>query len=180
MTAISLHRCGPQRARELAELAVITFRESYAAQVPGDDLEHYVRSAYAPDEIERQLRNTGSVFFLAERDGRPVGYLKLNLPGAQTDLDEVDAAEIESLYVSAAHQGTGIGRRLLGKAIAVANDAGLRSIWLGVWERNARAIAFYEHTGFRPFGEHEFELARIRHRDVLMRLKLAPCNRPGD
>jgi diamine N-acetyltransferase len=172
MTAISLLRCGPQRARELAELGASTFRESYADQLAADDLEPYVRSAFAPEEIERQLREPGSVFFLAEREGRAVGYLKLNLPGAQTDLDEVDAVEIESLYVSAAHQGTGIGGALLAQAIAVAEDAGLRTIWLGVWERNTRAIAFYEHAGFRRFGEHGFQFGRIRHRDVLMRLEL--------
>lgn len=172
MTAISLRRCRPQQARALAQLGEVTFRESYADQVSRDDLERYVRSAYAPEELERQLRDPGSAFYLAEREGRPVGYLKLNLPGAQSDLDEVDALEIESLYVTAAHQGTGIGGRLLEQAITMADDARLRSIWLGVWERNARAIAFYEHAGFRPFGFHDFELGRLRHRDVLMRLEL--------
>jgi ribosomal protein S18 acetylase RimI-like enzyme len=172
MTSISLRRCGPQQARELAELGASAFRESYAGQVPRHDLERYVRSAFAPEEIERQLRDERSAFFLAGRGDRPVGYLKMNLPGSQTDLDEHDTAEIESLYVIAAQQGTGIGGRLLAHAIAVAEDAGARSIWLGVWERNSRAIAFYERIGFRAFGEHGFELGRIRHRDVLMRLDL--------
>jgi diamine N-acetyltransferase len=164
MTAIS--RCGPERARELADLAATTFRESYAGDVPHDELERYVRSAHSPEAIERQLRDPRSIFFLAEQDDRAVAYLKVNL--------EADALEIESLYVTAACQGTGIGGRLMAHAIAVASDAGLRSIWLGVWERNRRAIAFYEHLGFHEYGSHAFQLGELEHTDLLMRLELPP------
>ena len=165
MTAISVSRCGPERARVLADLAATTFHESYADDVPDDELERYVRSAHSPESLERQLRDPRSIFFLAEQEDRAVGYLKVNL--------ESDALEIESLYVSAACHGTGIGGRLMAQAIAVARDAGLRSIWLGVWERNRRAIAFYENLGFRGSGSHAFQLGEIEHTDLLMRLELS-------
>jgi ribosomal protein S18 acetylase RimI-like enzyme len=164
MTAVS--RCGPERASELAELAATTFRETYAGDVPADELERYVRSAHSQEAVERQLRDPRSVFFLATVEGRAAGYLKVNR--------EPDALEIESLYVRATSQGTGIGGRLMAQAIGVASDAGLRSLWLGVWERNQRAIAFYEHLGFREYGSHAFQLGEIEHTDLLMRLELPP------
>jgi ribosomal protein S18 acetylase RimI-like enzyme len=159
-----MNRCGPERARELAELAAATFRESYAGDVPHDELERHVRSELSPESIERQLRDPRSIFYVAEVDGRAAGYLKVNL--------EADGLEVESLYVSAAHQGTGVGGRLMEQVLAVAGEAGLRSIRLGVWEHNRRAIAFYEHLGFRECGSQAFQLGEIEHTDLLMRFDL--------
>lgn len=41
-------------------------------------------------------------------------------------------------------------------------------VWLGVWERNARAIAFYKKYGFVERGEHVFLLGHDRQRDIVM------------
>lgn len=169
--AVAIRRCGVGDAHELAEIGASTFHETYDGQIPPDDLESYVRTTFTAGEIERTLGPGRTAYFLAELGGRPVGYLKLNLPGAQSDLDEVDALEIESIYVGVGFQGLGIGRRLIDQAVAYAVEAGLRAVWLGVWEQNEKAIAFYERLGFRRFGTHAFELGRTRNTDVLMRLE---------
>jgi ribosomal protein S18 acetylase RimI-like enzyme len=169
MRTITVRRCGPEHARRLAEIAERTFKETYVDQVPADDMDAYLRSEFSLGQVRRDLHRDGTIYFLAELHRRPVGYLKVNLPGVQTDLDETDAVEIESIYVRADHQGTGIGRRLMEEAIAVAN---LQAVWLGVWEKNPNAIAFYERWGFRRFGTHSFRLGRTRHNDVLMKLDL--------
>jgi ribosomal protein S18 acetylase RimI-like enzyme len=169
---IVVRRGGPDDAGRLAEIGARTFEETYAGQVSADDLARYLRSEFALRRVRRELRRDGTIYYLAELRGRAVGYLKLNLPGAQTDMDETDALEIESLYVSMDQRRTGIGRRLMEQAIAVAGQAGLDAVWLGVWENNPNAIAFYERWGFRRFGRHTFELGRTRHNDVLMKLRL--------
>ena len=43
-------------------------------------------------------------------------------------------------------------------AIEAARSRGARSLWLGVWERNPRAVAFYRKYGFTRVGEHTFML----------------------
>jgi ribosomal protein S18 acetylase RimI-like enzyme len=169
---IVVRRCGPDDADRLAEIGARTFDETYAGQVPADDLARYLGSEFAVAQVRRELQRHGTIYYLADLHGRAVGYLKLNLPGAQTDLDETDALEIESLYVGMDHRRTGIGRRLMEQATAVAGQAGLHAVWLGVWEGNPNAIAFYERWGFRRFGTHTFELGRTRHNDILMKLRL--------
>ena len=41
-------------------------------------------------------------------------------------------------------------------SIAAAGSAGARTVWLGVWERNLRAQAFYRKHGFAPIGSQIF------------------------
>jgi ribosomal protein S18 acetylase RimI-like enzyme len=47
-------------------------------------------------------------------------------------------------------------------------------IWLGVWERNGRALAFYRKFGFEVFGDHVFQFGRDPQRDLIMALEVAP------
>jgi len=42
-------------------------------------------------------------------------------------------------------------------------------LWLGVWERNPNAIAFYEREGFEVFGEHSYLLGTDLQRDLMLR-----------
>ena len=49
-----------------------------------------------------------------------------------------------------------------------ARTAGARQLWLGVWERNARAIRFYAKWGFTDVGRHDFVLGTDRQTDRVM------------
>jgi ribosomal protein S18 acetylase RimI-like enzyme len=81
-------------------------------------------------------------------------------------------AEIARLYADQRWHGRGLGGALMHVCIATARDWGADLLWLGVWERNARAIAFYEKHGFRVIGEQEFQLGADRQRDLVMALNL--------
>jgi ribosomal protein S18 acetylase RimI-like enzyme len=50
----------------------------------------------------------------------------------------------------------------------VARDLGGRTLWLGVWERNPRAIAFYTKCGFADVGEHAFVFGTEQQSDRVM------------
>ena len=43
-------------------------------------------------------------------------------------------------------------------------------LWLGVWEKNPRAIAFYQKTGLRVVGRQTFQLGRDLQHDFVMSL----------
>ncbi len=83
-----------------------------------------------------------------------------------------DAVEIERIYVLRECQGAGVGQQLRNNALDVARSLGARTVWLGVWEHNSRAIAFYRRNGFEEFGEHLFMPGSDEQRDVLMRKKV--------
>jgi ribosomal protein S18 acetylase RimI-like enzyme len=50
----------------------------------------------------------------------------------------------------------------------VARDLGGRTLWLGVWERNPRAIAFYTKCGFVDVGAHAFFFGTEEQSDRVM------------
>src|SRR5262249_43736665 len=93
----------------------------------------------------------------------------LNLADAQSEPGLGDGVEIHHVYVLATHHGRGLGRLLVERALEAARDSGLAYVWLGVWERNTKAIDFYRRCGFEIFGEHTFHLAGEAQRDLLMR-----------
>jgi ribosomal protein S18 acetylase RimI-like enzyme len=45
-------------------------------------------------------------------------------------------------------------------------------IWLGVWEKNSRAISFYTKFGFKKFATHVFMLGDDAQTDWLMKKDL--------
>jgi ribosomal protein S18 acetylase RimI-like enzyme len=91
---------------------------------------------------------------------------------AQTDVHDPDALEIERLYMHRDFQGLGLGSALMQKALDVARARGKKYVWLGVWEGNNKARAFYHKHGFYPFGSHPFVMGDDRQTDLLMRKDL--------
>jgi ribosomal protein S18 acetylase RimI-like enzyme len=79
-----------------------------------------------------------------------------------------DAIEVARLYAAREAIGSGVGAALMRECIAHAASLGRGALWLGVWERNARAIAFYERWGFRDVGMQHFQLGADRQVDRVM------------
>ena len=164
-----LARPAPDDAARLAHLAATAFRETYLAANDPDAIEAYVVRGLTTESYARALTDTRCELHWLLRDGEPVGYLKLNLEGAQTEPDLGDGLEIEQVYLLAAHQGHGLGRTLIEVALDAARRHRLPHVWLGVWEANERAIAFYRSQGFEAFGQHTFRLGDEEQVDLLMR-----------
>ena len=80
--------------------------------------------------------------------------------------------EIERVYVLAAFQGKKVGQQLLNKALEIANQKNMESIWLGVWEENPDAVRFYKANGYLEAGKHVFYLGSDKQQDVIMKLEL--------
>lgn len=160
---------------EIGELAAIgkrTFLETFAANNDPAQMAAYVAKAFAPETLASELSSAQSHFFFARVDGVVAGYLKLNSGSAQTETVEGKTLEIERIYVDAGWHGAGVGKALMDHAIAEAKRRGCEAVWLGVWEENPRAIAFYRRQGFTPFGTHGFVIGDEVQTDVLMRLAL--------
>ena len=157
----------------LQKIAKETFYEAYAASNSSELLENYMKESFSEEKLITELENPHSLFYLAWDKQLPIGYLKLNRGDAQTDLQERDSLEIERIYVKAEYHGKKVGQMLCDKAVEVAIENNKKSIWLGVWEENLKAIRFYEKNGFLSFGKHFFQMGNEEQTDMMMRKAMA-------
>lgn len=160
----------PRDADALAGLAERSFREAFAADNTTGDMDAYVAAHFTPAHLRAQLEDAGTRFVLAAPDPQaaPVGYAKLRLDAAPPGGGLPAPAELHRLYVLQDWVGTGTGAALLNAGLAAAREAGRRTLWLGVWERNERAIAFYERFGFGTVGTVPFRLGDDLQTDLIM------------
>lgn len=156
-------------AVDLARLAEQTFRATFAATNTVDDMNHHCELNYGAEIQRREILNPDIVTLLVSDANVIIAYAQLCL---DTTPDCLAAAkfpgEIRRLYVLEAFHGRGIAQRLMNAALDQISQRGSDVAWLGVWEHNPRAIAFYEKFGFRPVGEHRFRLGQDLQRDLIM------------
>lgn len=156
---------------QLAELQAIsrqTFAETFADDNSAADLAEYLDKAYAGEKLTAELADDNSEFLFIEHNQQVAGYLKLNWNEAQTEVQGPDALEVERIYLLADYQRLGLGRQLLEYAFDRAEKLGKTRVWLGVWEHNQKALAFYQKLGFTAFSDHLFQLGEDAQRDILM------------
>lgn len=149
-----------------------TFLETFAADNTAENMQKYLEERFSTDQLYEELTDENSEFYLSWLDSEVVGYMKLNFSLAQTEAMQEDAMEIERIYVLQAFQGKKVGQLLLKEAIQIAKRANVEYVWLGVWEKNTRAIHFYKKNGFVPFSQHIFKLGDDEQLDILMKLPL--------
>jgi diamine N-acetyltransferase len=159
-------------AEQLAAMKAETFSESFAAQNDPVELAAHLERAFPVETVAAQLSdpNCDTTWVLA--GAQPVGYMKLNRGSAQT-VEGLDAGlEVEQLYVKRTHHGLGLGGSLVDLAVEAARRESCGFLWLGVCERNEKAISVYSYRGFRVFGDHVFMFGGAPQADLLMRLDL--------
>lgn len=155
--------------QELRELSISTFVDTFSKANNPENIAAYLAKALNENQLLTELAKPDSSFYFIQKERQTLGYLKLNAKNAQTDQVLDNALEIERIYVIKKAQGKGIGKQLLQFALEEARKRSLLCIWLGVWERNEKAIAFYQRHGFEVFADHPFKLGDDLQRDLLMK-----------
>jgi len=156
----------------LAVISRQTFIDTYASVNTPENMQDYLSTHFSDAATVKQLAEPGTQFYLVELDRKIIGYLKLNSGKAQTDLQHANTFEIERIYVLSEFKGKGIGKLLVNKAIALAKQNNADYLWLGVWEHNLPALAFYTKLGFIEFNRHIFKLGDDDQTDLMMKLEL--------
>lgn len=169
MEAIRISQAAPEDVSTLQQIGTQTFFEAFAQSNTASDMQQYLEDNFREEKVLTELNNPDSYFYIVWDGASPIGYLKLNTGKAQTDLKEPHSLEIERIYVLGAYHGKKVGQLLYEKALEVAQLQHKSSIWLGVWEKNYKAIRFYEKNGFVPFSTHIFRLGEDDQIDLLMR-----------
>jgi len=152
----------------LAELGKRTFVETFAEINTPEDMAAYVASAFTREQLEIELCDPAATFLIAEAEGLPAGYAKLHTGTPEDCITGPRPIELVRLYVLRDFLGRAVGAALMAACLDEARRAGHATIWLGVWEHNERAKAFYRKWGFREVGSHVFQLGSDAQTDLLM------------
>lgn len=131
-------------------------------------MKSYLEKAFNSKQLEKELSNTYSQFFFIYFNNEVAGYLKVNTNEAQSEDMGDESLEIERIYIKNNFQKHGLGKYLLNKAIEIAMERNKKKIWLGVWEKNENAIAFYKKMEFVHTNSHSFYMGDEEQTDFIM------------
>jgi ribosomal protein S18 acetylase RimI-like enzyme len=172
-STIALRRATPADAARLAAFASTAFIDTFAAQNTPEDMAVYLAQAFDEPTQRAELTDPQCTVFLAERDGEMIGYAMLRDGPPPPCVTDTSAIEIARLYAGQRWIGAGIGALLMQRCLVEAASRGRRTIWLGVWERNVRAIGFYQRWHFSIVGSQPFLLGSDRQNDRVMARRVA-------
>lgn len=157
---------------QLQKISRQTFFETFSAVNTEKDMAKYLEENLSLEKLTAEINNKGSEFYFAVLDNDIIGYLKINFGKSQTELKSENSLEIERIYVLHKFLGNNIGQILYEKAIQLAKQLSVDFVWLGVWEKNMRAISFYKKNRFIEFDKHIFKLGNDKQTDIMMKLQL--------
>lgn len=165
---INIKKCNIKDLPKLLEISYETFNETFKNQNSPENIKAYLERAFNLKQLEKELSNISSQFFFVYLNNEVAGYLKININDAQSEEMSDESLEIERIYIKRKFQKHGLGMYLLNKAIEIAMEFNKKKIWLGVWEKNENAIAFYEKMGFVQTGSHSFYMGNEEQVDFIM------------
>lgn len=165
---IQIRESSIEDAGLLAELGARTFRDAFGADNNPEDLNSYLAEAFSKNKMLEELNEPTSQFFIAFEASEPVGYTKLRAIKSPDCIPDPNPIELERIYVDQRCIGKGVGAALMKRSIEEGRDAGFKTIWLGVWKKNEKAVRFYEKWGYKIVGEHEFIVGKDVQYDHIM------------
>lgn len=173
MSLLELIPVSVKELKLLKKLSVQTFVETFGAQNTEADMQEYLNNQMSTSQLKKELEHVHSNFYFAYYKDRLAGYLKLNFESAQRETVGTGTAfEVERIYLLKDFQRQGLGKVLFKKAIALGKEKGYRKLWLGVWEHNTSALAFYKKLGLTVFDKHTFVLGSDSQTDLMLKLDL--------
>lgn len=172
MIPVYIRYASPADAPLIARLSRETFHATFAAENTPGNMEQFMREQFNTEALEAEVGAPGNLFLLAYREDHPAGYARMREGGSPELLKERSAIEIARIYAAPDFIGKGVGSALMEACIRIARERKNSVIWLGVWEHNPRAIAFYHKWGFEKFGTHVFWLGEDAQTDWYMKRML--------
>ena len=143
-------------AAALADLARRTFCDTFAATNDANDMALYLAGAYGVDQQTRELTDRDITTLIVEEEGQSIAYAQLRNDHIPECVTGPAPVELWRFYVDRQWHGRGIAPVLMERVREAARARGAQTLWLGVWERNDRARAFYAKCGFTDAGDHIF------------------------
>lgn len=155
-------------APEVAALGARAFYEAFTHVTQPSDMQAFLAETYAPSRLAEEMADPARVFLLAHVGDALAGFAQMRQGRADAAVRGPAPVELQRLYVDARWHGAGVAQALTREALAWAAGAGYKTLWLGVWERNARAMRFYRKLGMEVCGSHIFRVGSDPQVDLLM------------
>src|SRR5262249_40194536 len=136
-----------------------------------EDMDAYCAGAYSVEKMASELVDPDREVLLAMRAGEIVGYAQLRAgpaPECVGGPEPIEPIEIVRFYIDGRWHGRGLAAALMAQTLAAAERRGASTVYLAVWERNDKAIAFYRKHGFVKVGAKPFVLGRDVQTDEVM------------
>ncbi|NOT51591.1 MAG: GNAT family N-acetyltransferase [Chitinophagaceae bacterium] len=169
---INIRFCTTEDAALVADMSRQTFYETFASENSAENMDKFMQTQFSREVLVKEVGAGGDIFFLAYDDEKPVGYVRMREGDKLPELGNRRTIEIARIYAVMDSIGKGVGSVLMQKCIEVALERNKEVIWLGVWEKNKRAIDFYTRWGFEKFSTHVFMLGDDPQTDWLMKKEL--------
>ena len=169
---VSSRRATESDAAALAEVGAALFRQTYAGSISAAEIDRHVSADFSTARQAGELRDPSIVSFLVERGSSTVGFAQLRLRELRDDAAGPAEIELWRIYLDRSLHGMGVGRRLLATLGEAAQERGATAMWLAVWEKNPRAIAFYEKHGFDRAATQTFQVGDEVQNDLVLRRPL--------
>jgi ribosomal protein S18 acetylase RimI-like enzyme len=165
---INIREATTADAAALAAFGELTFRDAFAAQNRPEDVEKYVAATYSLALQRAELTDPTRLTLVAEVGDAFAAYAQLRSGDAPACVSATAPIELLRFYVDRSWHGRGLAQQLMAAVVAAAESRRARTLWLGVWEHNPRAIAFYTRSGFRDVGSQGFVLGTDHQTDRIM------------
>ncbi|KHF41518.1 GNAT family N-acetyltransferase [Halalkalibacter okhensis] len=165
---VKIKKCDREDLQVLQEISIETFNDTFKDQNSPENMKAYLEKAFNSKQLDKELSNSSSEFFFVYFNNEITGYLKVNTNDAQSEEMGDESFEIERIYIKYKFQKHGLGKYLLNKVMEMALERNKTKIWLGVWEKNKNAIAFYKKMGLVQTGAHSFYMGDEEQTDFIM------------
>lgn len=172
-TPFIIRRAGGNDIDTLIPFARQTFRDTYSLLDDPADIEDYAMQHFTFDTFDAILRDSRSTLLLATVEDRLTGYAHISLGTPPKGVSGRRPVELSRLYLGIDSLGKGYGAMLMRAVVAEARRQHCETIWLGVYDRNLRARAFYTHWGFVDVGTKEFIFGGRRYFDPVMAVSIS-------
>lgn len=163
-----IERASEADAQTLTDLGRATFIETFAKDNSQADMDIYLAATFSAEKQLAEIRDPNRFIEIAWIENEPAGFLHLLKGKPDPAVAGEKPLEVLRLYVDSRWHGKGAGVALINRCLEIARDNGFKTLWLGVWEKNFRAQAFYKKFGFEVVGQHVFTLGTDDQLDLIM------------
>ncbi len=168
MPEITIRYATADDAELIADLSRKTFYQTFGHVNTKENMDKFMNGQFSREKLIKEVAERGNIFLLAFDGDSAVGYAAMKEGRKFPEFNDKDSLEIARIYAVNTYIGTGVGQQLMRQCIFIAKELKKEIVWLGVWEKNPRAIAFYTKWGFEKFNEHNFLLGDDVQRDWLL------------
>lgn len=157
----------------LRELAIRIFADTFSDSNTPENMTSFLERDYSVESFQKDFEDTSARYFFIMDNETPAGYLRVRKSSEADHYLGTKTMEIHRLYVDKRFHGKNAGALLMQHALDIAAERNVDWVWLGVWEKNLRALRFYEKWGFERFSEHVFVMGDDAQTDWLLKKKMS-------